>query len=347
MKTNGRTKLLVLLLLFTMLVSAMAACGAGTQATVQETTAAAAYAPGQGPKGEIDYEGIEEDASTALPTLNPITVAPDDSIRKIISTVNTELVVIDVQDTMNKLIRAAEALGGYVAMSSIYDSGSYYYAELSLRVPSAKVEGFTASLADFGKVTSAQTSTDDITDSYYDIESRLKNAKAQEVKLLEIMDQANTVEDLLRVRTELDQVQERIEQFQGQLKMWDQLTALSLVNVRISAEAKNTIDQPSSKPMSLEEMWKSIRNGFSSSINAVGNFFSGLVIGLSYLLLPLLLLGVFALILFFIIRGIVRKQARKRAARQAQMQVPYYQNPPYPQNPAQPFENRPEDELKD
>ena len=140
------------------------------------------------------------------------------------------------------------------------------------------------------------------------------------------MNQANTVEDLLRVRTELDQVQERIEQFQGKLKMWDQLTAYSTVNLSINEETKfSTNDDPVDKPMTLGEVWNSIKKGFSSSLNGIANFFSGLFIGLSYVIVPLLLLGVFALIIFLIVRAIIKKQAKKRPVQNNTMQAPYGQ----------------------
>lgn len=351
MKKNLTLKIVALFCASILIGSTAVACASGNSKVGQETmsTTAAMYpneaAPGaNGGVPNLDYQTT--DSIEPMPTVTgqgnePIAVAPPDTIRKIISTVNTDLIVADVQEVVAKLKLATEQMGGYISRASVYESNGYYYADISLRIPSEKVEGFTTGLSDYGKITRSETSTDDVTDSYYDIAARLKNAQQQEAKLVEIMDKANTVEDMLRVRDELDAVQERIEQFQGKLQMWDQLTAYSTVNLNITAEERFTAnDDPGVKPMGLAALWESIKNGFSNSLTGIANFFSGLLIGLSYVLIPLLLVALFALIIFLIVRTILKKQAKKRAAqlKNTPAYPTQYYGIPQEQNPVQPTE---------
>lgn len=279
-------------------------------------------------EGEMAQAYVQETASTeaaatgANPEQGLVEVAPVDTVRKVITDVDASLLVENVQETATKLRQAAEAMGGYVNSSELSESAYGYRANLSLRVPSAKVESFSNSLADYGKVTHTSSSSSDVTDSYYDIQARLKNAQNQEKKLTEIMGQANTVEDLLRVREELDKVQERIEQFQGKLNMWDQLTTLSRINIEITQESKFVLpEDESAKTLSGGELWKGIKDGFNRSISGVANFFTGLIIGLSYILVPVLMLALVLFLIFLLVRALMKKSAKRRA-KKVQTQTP-------------------------
>ena len=49
-------------------------------------------------------------------------------------------------------------------------------------------------------------STEEITSDYYDVKARLENALNQRQKLFEIMEQAKTIDEILKVQKEIDSV---------------------------------------------------------------------------------------------------------------------------------------------
>ncbi len=317
----------------------LAACS-GKEAT--DRAGASGYpADGQTMEDTVQMEDMKEPVGTAAVSakgessspVNPenglVDVAPPDTVRKVITDVDAGLVVENVQESVSKLRQAAEVMGGYVSSSEMHEASYGYYAYLSLRIPSNTIESFNNSLSDYGQVTRTSSSSSDVTDEYYDIQARLKNAQNQEKKLNEIMDQANSVEDLLLVREELDRVQERIEQFQGRLKMWDQLTAYSTINIELTQESKFVLpEDESTKTLSLDELWKGMKDGFNSSLSAIANFFTGLIIGLSYLFVPLLLLALFAFLIYCLVRVLIKRHAKKRAEKMKN-QPPTQNLPPF------------------
>jgi Flp pilus assembly protein TadB len=77
----------------------------------------------------------------------------------------------------------------------------------------------------------------DVTSEYVDLQSRLKNLEAAEVELTQIMQDANRTEDVLSVYQQLVSIREQIEVIKGQIKYYDQASALSAISVELIADA--------------------------------------------------------------------------------------------------------------
>ena len=73
----------------------------------------------------------------------------------------------------------------------------------------------------------------DVTDEYVDSQSRLASMRATEQRLLSFLEQAESVEDALRVQKELSDLQLRIEETQGRLNFLSQTAAYSLIEVSL------------------------------------------------------------------------------------------------------------------
>ena len=90
---------------------------------------------------------------------------------------------------------------------------------ISIRVPDDKFESALAELRDLAvRVTSESTDSQDVTEEYVDLQSRLKNAEATESQYLALLGKATDVEDILRIYDSLSRVRQEIEQIKGRLK---------------------------------------------------------------------------------------------------------------------------------
>ncbi len=142
---------------------------------------------------------------------------------------------------------------GYVEQSSM--SGNVdkeltnYY--LVARVPVDGVDKAVDELSALGRVTKEDTSSQDITDQYIDLDARLRNKSNQESRLLEIMGEAKTVGELLQVEGELSRVRGDIESMQAQINSYDKMTALA--SVSFSAAEEGSIGKP---PSPWNEVWR-------------------------------------------------------------------------------------------
>jgi len=180
------------------------------------------------------------------------------------------------ESAFNAATFIAGKYGGYVESSSTAGTKTQS-GELTVRLPSASFDQAMADLRGLGTVEGQTISGQDVTSEFVDLDARLRTWETQEVVLLRLMRQATTVEATLRVQRELQDVQFRIEQIKGQLRVLDNRTSLATIQVAIRepgavrAELAAADDRPS-----LGEAWDRAVNGFLGVIYSI-------VVGLGYL----------------------------------------------------------------
>ena len=153
--------------------------------------------------------------------------------RIIIRTVDMQLTVSDVAAAVDQVAALAGRSGGWVVSS---DRSARHGGYISIRVPAGSLDSAIVRLRELALEVESEISTSqDVTDEYVDIQSRLKGLRATEDRLLEIMQQADKVEDALNVQLELSNLQTRIEQIEGRIKYLEQTSAYSLINIYLQA----------------------------------------------------------------------------------------------------------------
>jgi hypothetical protein len=134
----------------------------------------------------------------------------------------------------------------------------------------------------------------DVTNQYVDLNARLLTWQTQEAVLLRLMKRATSVEATLRVQTNLQDVQFRIEQIKGQLRVLENQTDLATID--LSMHEPGAAIHPQQRPVrderpSLAEAWTKAVDGFLGVLYAT-------VVGLGYLV-PIALI---ALAVWFAVR---------------------------------------------
>ncbi len=182
------------------------------------------------------------------------------------------------EDAFQRATLVARRYGGFVESSSTAGTKSQS-GTLLIRVPNASFESALRDLAGLGEVDGQSISGQDVTSQFVDLQARLRTWEAQESVLLDLMRQATSIEGTLRVQRELQDVQLRIEQIKGQLRVLENQTELSTIDVSMrEAGVPIRIQQaPASNRPSLGEAWDRALNGFLGVVYTV-------VIGLGYLL---------------------------------------------------------------
>lgn len=247
-----------------------------------------------------EYKGSEDRSITESSSLK--------QQRKIIQNAHLNLEVKDPVEANNTINDEVSKLGGYIANSSKTDTKRGVKIYIEVRLPSQKLNDFLKYFDNIGKVKDLTISTEEITSDYYDVKARLENALNQRKKLFEIMEKAKTIDEILKVQKEIDTVQERIEQFQGKIKLWDNLVDFSTVRVDIIQDPKAFKSQSEAKlnPFSFAQWWSYIKNGFIAVLNFMIVFFQWVIIILVSAAIPLAIL----IIIFLII---IRIKNRKKS----------------------------------
>ena len=194
---------------------------------------------------EVPGQTVVMEAASPMPTAAPAAMSATDANidttypqahlvtqrRIIVRTVDMTLVVDQIQSMIDRVADIAADSGGWVVSS---DHASTHTGRISFRVPASSLDSTIERLRGIAQeVTRESTTSKDVTDEYVDLNSRLTNQQATESALLRLLDRAEKVEDALEVQRELSIVQETIERIQGRIKLLEETSAFSLVNVAL------------------------------------------------------------------------------------------------------------------
>ena len=103
-----------------------------------------------------------------------------------------------------------------LVMHSEQSGGGYSYANIRLRVSPEGVAKYTSMILESGELNQQSTTAEDLTDSVIDIEKRLEMLTSYQAKLKELESKPNiNIESLIKVASEMSEVQTQIEYSQG------------------------------------------------------------------------------------------------------------------------------------
>lgn len=227
-------KRLIISLILATLILVPVACAASPPAPEGATSMPApAPTPTPAPMPEpapfIPDKG-DDRSSEALPT-----TAEE---RMIVRAGDMWLVVEDVTDARDEIARMAVRFSGFVVSSSISGEEEEMRGWISIRVSDDKFETALAELRDLAvRVKSENTNSQDVTEQYIDLQSRLKNAEATENQYLALLDKAEDVNDILRIYDSLSRIRNEIEQIKGRIQYLERTSSMSLISVNLEPEA--------------------------------------------------------------------------------------------------------------
>ena len=166
------------------------------------------------------------------------------SERIVIKNAELSIIVNDPAESLDKISRMAEGMGGFVVSAQVYreklsDGQEVLRASATIRVPAERLtEALEQIRAESSKpVLYENIDSQDVTREYTDLQSRLRNLEAAETQLQEIMLEARKTEDVLSVYYQLTQVREQIEVTKGQIQYYEQSAALSSITVQFVPDA--------------------------------------------------------------------------------------------------------------
>ena len=177
---------------------------------------------------------IEKGDTGGVPTAAPSDGSITSDRIDVIRTGTFSLEVEDVDASLTKLTGVVKSQGGYVSGSYRYTDTSTPYLTVTFRVPAASFDAAVLALRAEGTVLSEQISTYEVTMQLVDLEARLRNLRASEAALLELMTRATTVSDVLAVQTQLTAVRSDIESYDAQRAALADQVAMTTVSVTIS-----------------------------------------------------------------------------------------------------------------
>lgn len=247
------------------------------------------------------------------------------SDRKLIKTVDMSVETEEFDTLVSNVETKVSSLGGYIEMSNVYN-GSYTSnyrsrsADITARVPADKLDQFITEVAEYSNVIRKEERVEDVTLQYVDMESHKKALMAEQESLLSMLENAQSIEDIIAINEQLTDVRYRIESMESQLRTYDNKINYSTLYLNIQE-----VEQY--EPYAPKSAGERIREGFVRNLHRVGdgisNFFIELVIALPILAVMAVVIAIVVGIVYLIIKAgekNAEKHRQKMAERRMQMQ---------------------------
>jgi len=157
--------------------------------------------------------------------------------RKVITNSSFSLHVKNVDDITEKIRQKTYEMKGFMVNTNVRRDEGASSAVLEVRVPTDQLVEFSKYLKTIAvKVVYENITGSDITDQYVDYEERLSSLQGVKARFEEIMEEAETVDEIMRVQNSILSIQRQIDQVKGQLTYMDRATATSKVTITLSTD---------------------------------------------------------------------------------------------------------------
>ncbi len=290
-------------------------CGSSKGRSSSDTAAAASESNGYSSGDIYEQEGsLEEAGAGAVDDAGAgntgVSVAAN---RKLIRTVRMGVETEEFDGLLDRLEQRVAALGGYMENLDVYNGSQrngqkVRSASMTIRIPKGNLNGFVSEVSEVSNVVSKSESTEDVTLNYVDLESRKKSLQVEQERLLELLGQAVSMEDIITIEERLSQVRYELESMESQLRTYDNLVDFSTVYLSVNEVERLT---PVEEISDLERMGQGFAHSVENLFHGLKEFFIGLVVSLPYLVFMaalVVLAAVFA-------RAVIRRGRKKREER--------------------------------
>ncbi len=283
----------------TLLVSCSTPSAAPTSAPAPTYAPAAAATPAAA-RAATNTSGASSDSSSASQSKQSepggasgqATSQPLPLDRMIIRTSVVQMTVDDVEAALASIRAITLGVDGYVASSQSQYVGDKQTATIAVQVPAVQFDSVLNQVRKLGvKVTSENTTTQDVTEQYVDLQSQINNLKAAEASEVRLLDKATTMSDILAIQRELTSLRGQIEQAQGKINYLQRKSDYSSLTVQLTPVSAAV------EPQATTSAWQPLRTitrawqASLQTISTVADVVLAVVVFLWWLI-PFVVLGI-------------------------------------------------------
>ena len=277
---------------------------------------------------EMEEAAYSDYASDATNGAGFSKVAEDSSVvdentstanRKLIKTVNMTVETKEFDSLVSILESSITGIGGYIeSMDGSYGSQYYSYrtekyATIVARVPVARLDEFLSIVGSNGNVTYRSEYVTDVTLSYVDLESHKKMLLEEQNRLMELLAQAEEIEDIITIEGRLTDVRYQLESMESQLRTFDNQIEYSTVTINVDevVDYSASVDDDKTPGERMKE-------GFISSLNGVFDdireFAINFVINIPYIIIYVIIIAIIVVIIRVIFKRCKLSKNKKKEA---------------------------------
>jgi TolA-binding protein len=239
-------------------------------------------------------QGISPDGSVAQGVTTSVPAE-----RQVIRTGYVAMRVDDPAKTAFSVHSLVAKYQGLISSEQTQANGDTSSSLITAQVPATQLDAFVADVTKLGKVDSVQVSAQDVTTQVVDLDARIKALQTSIDRMQQLLSQAQKIDDLLAIETQLSTRQAELDSLTAQRKYLGDQVAMSSVTVSLSpASELSSVDAPGFLS-GLQSGWSAFISVIMVAITALG------------FLLPFLLVVMLVLVPLILI--VIRQSRRHRA----------------------------------
>ena len=241
------------------------------------------------------------------------------SNRKIVYTGNISLQTLEYEKSSQSIHEKINSFGGFIESEDTYNEDPYWYysdrsgrsrtrrnLNITARIPAEKFDSFMKDLENDGQVTNTSVNARNISVQYATHDASKKALEIEQKRLLEMMEKAETVEDMIAVEQRLTQVERELNDEKTQLSAMDRDVGFSTVYIRLEEVFEYT------EQVVEISYWERLQKAFGRAIDNFVEFWEDVILFIAETFPFLIMLG--------IVIVLIRRLLRRRRARR--MKVP-------------------------
>ena len=296
-------RIITMIVIGVLLLSTLVACGQKSKDNAGNST------------GKLEMED-SKDSGALLDTNSPTSSSKENvgvkENRKIIEKIYLNAQTKEFDALMEKLNDEIQKVGGYIEASSVSGDNFEYdderYAELTVRVPAKQSDKFTEFVSKNSTITNKEISTEDVTLTYVDIESRISALETEKNTLERLMAKAASMQDVIAIQERLTEVIYEIESYQSQLRTYDNLIDYTTITIRIREVERVEI-------VGEQSIWQEIGTNLKEGFENVWEFLVRLFVFTISSIPYVLVVAVYVAIVVAIVAICIKRSKKKRKSK--------------------------------
>ena len=217
--------------------------------------------------------------------------------RKVVKTASLSLETENYSSFMTAFEQKLGQYGAYITyLSADTGSDNSKSAHISVMVPSEKLNDFLDEMDSIATVGSKSIGTNDITNDYTDVESKIKALETEEKALL-----SDKLDDIIKIQDRLSDVRSSLDSNKAQMKNYDEQIACSKTDIyvcevgRVTAKSNGSFSQE-------------VKTKFLNSLYNLGNAFKNIAVFILGASPYLVLIAVVAVVVILIVKAKKKKR---------------------------------------
>ncbi len=158
-----------------------------------------------------------------------------------------------------------------------------------------------------GEIIYKSSSSEDITLNYYDTAAKLESLNTQRERLLELLENAASLDDVVSLEQHLSDVEYEINRYTTMLKVYDNKVDYVTISFTINEVQQIQVVEDDSF---LTQIRKGLAGNTSAVINGLMDFVIFLITGIPYFII----IGIVVVIVVWIVKKVKKSKAKKRAS---------------------------------